>query len=427
MRALRRLLIVAVILAGIAWAYAWRSAIAPVERPQTAAFPAELVKAGAALAAIGNCVTCHTRGGGQPFAGGRPIETPFGRIHGTNITPDPETGIGRWSEAAFARAVKEGVARDGRHLYPAFPYDHMAKMSEVDIKAVYAFLMTRNAVKSATPANALAFPYSVRNLVAGWKLLYHDTGAFMPDPAKSAEWNRGAYLVEGLAHCGSCHTPRNALGAEDKARAYAGAEVQGWTAPALGQTSSAAVPWTAERLADYLGKGRSPLHGVAAGPMSPVIRNLALVSDADVKAIATYVASLAGAPSKERQEQAARTIARARGESQPTRSAAAAGPGASIYAGACAGCHGEAGRAPLDPALNLALSTSVRASTPNNLARIVLGGITQADNEPGPHMPGFAAALTDKQLTDLIEFVRAGFTDRPAFSGVDVAIRKARQ
>ena len=161
--------------------------------------------------------------------------------------------------------------------------------------------MTRPAVKAQTPANDLAFPYGWRMLVAGWKLLYHRASPFRPDDTKPAEWNRGAYLVEGLAHCGSCHTPRNALGAEDAARAYQGAEVDGWTAPALGPTSTAAVPWTADRLADYLGKGNSPLHGVAAGPMAPVVRNLAQAPAADIKAIATYVAALAGTPSRERQ------------------------------------------------------------------------------------------------------------------------------
>ena len=427
MRLIRGLLIAVAALAAIAVGYSWRSSVAAIERPAASSFPVDSVKAGAALAAIGNCSTCHTRDGGAPYAGGRAIETPFGKIHATNITPDPETGIGRWSQVAFVRAVREGVARDGRHLYPAFPYDHMAKMSEGDIANVYAFLMTRRAVAAATPANDLAFPFSMRSLVAGWKLFYLDSAGYKPDASKPAEWNRGAYLVEGLAHCGSCHTPRNALGAEDKSRAYAGADVQGWTAAALGVTSMAAVPWTAERLAEYLGKGRSPQHGVAAGPMADVIRNLAQVPESDIKAMATYVASLAGTPGKERQDQGARAIARARGEGVPTRTAAAVQPGASIYAGGCAGCHGEAGRQPLDPALNLALSTSVRAVAPNNLVRVVLGGIGRADNQPGPQMPAFASALTDKQTAELVEYVRANFTDRPAFAGVDVAIRKARQ
>ena len=425
MRTLVRLLITVAILVGLGYAYSWRSAIAAIERPPASAFPAEIVKAGASLAAIGNCATCHTRDGGAPYAGGLAIETPFGRIHATNITPEPTAGIGRWSEPAFVRAMREGVSRDGRHLYPAFPYDHMAKMSDADIRSVHAFLMTRQAVVAQPPANDLSFPYNVRSLIAIWKALYHDASTFKADAARSAEWNRGAYLVEGLAHCGSCHTPRNWLGAEDRSSAYAGADVQGWTAPALGATSAAAVPWTAERLAEYLGKGRSPQHGVAAGPMAPVIRNLAQASDADIKAIATYVASLAGTPSPERQAAATRAIARAKGEVAPTR-AAASGPGAAIYAGACAQCHGGAGRAPLDPALNLALSTSVRGATPGNLIRIVLGGIQQADNMPGPHMPGFGTVLTDKQVADLVDYVRGSFTDRPAFAGLDAVVRRAR-
>jgi len=203
--------------------------------------------------------------------------------------------------------------------------------------------------------------------------------------------------------------------------------VQGWTAPALGATSTAAVPWTAERLTDYLGKGRSPQHGVAAGPMAEVIRNLAQVPESDIKAMATYVASLAGAPSKERQDQASRAIARSRGQGTPSRAATVQMPGAAIYAGACASCHGEAGRQPPDPALNLALSTSVRAASPNNLVRVVLGGIGRADNQPGPQMPGFAGALTEKQTAELVDYVRANFTDRPAFAGLDVAIKKAKQ
>ncbi len=430
MRALKKLIIAVVALAGAAYAYAWRSSFSPIERSAASTFAADDVKRGAVLAAIGNCSTCHTADGAAAYSaaysGGRAVETPFGKVYATNITPDPVTGIGRWSEPAFARAMREGVSRDGRHLYPAFPYDHMAKVNDADIRSVYAFLMTRAPVAvTSTPPNTIAFPYSMRSLVAGWKLLYHDRSAYRPDPGKSAEWNRGAYLVEGLAHCGACHTPRNSFGAEDRSRAYAGAEVAGWTAPALGATSAAAVPWTAERLADYLARGRSPQHGVAAGPMAPVIRNLADVPDADIKAIATYVASLAGPPSAERQALSQRTLARVKGEGEPVRSAAG-GPGAAIYAGACAQCHGEAGRAPAEPALNLALSTSVRSVSPNNLVRIVLGGIQQPGNAPGPHMPGFANALTDTEMTDLVAFVRANFSERPAFSGVEVAIKKAR-
>jgi mono/diheme cytochrome c family protein len=195
MRAIRNLIGAIIILAGIGYAYAWRSSISPIDRPLATAFAADAIQAGAALAAIGNCTTCHTRDGAPAFSGGRPIETPFGTIHATNITPDPDTGIGRWPEAAFTRAVREGVSRDGHHLYPAFPYDHMAKTTDADIKSVYAFLMTRKAVAAKTPDNTLAFPYSMRPLLAGWKLAYFDAKPFTPDASKSPQWNRGGAPV----------------------------------------------------------------------------------------------------------------------------------------------------------------------------------------------------------------------------------------
>jgi mono/diheme cytochrome c family protein len=247
----------------------------PLEPTAHPAVDQTLIAVGAQLAAIGNCNICHTREDGLPFAGGRPIVTPFGRVFSTNITPDPHTGIGGWSEVAFVRAMREGVSRDGRHLYPAFPYDHMTKMRELDIRAVYAFIMTRKPVRALTPPNALAFPFNIRLLVAGWKLLFLDRTVLETDQRQTAEWNEGAYLVEGLGHCGACHTPRNLLGAEKKNQAYTGGESDGWTAPALNGASPAAVPWDVERLFVYLRHGRENFHGAVAGPMAPVVSNLA--------------------------------------------------------------------------------------------------------------------------------------------------------
>lgn len=400
--------------------YAWRSPMAPAEVRRSPLSKAA-VEHGAALAAIGNCITCHTKQGGEPYAGGRPIETPFGRIHATNITPDPETGIGLWSEAAFVRAVREGVSTDGRHLYPAFPYDHMAKTSDEDITAVYAFLMTRRAVRASTPANDLQFPYNIRMLVAGWKLLYHDSSAYQQVPGKSAEWNRGAYLVEGLAHCGSCHTPRNDKGAEIKSQAYGGGKTDGWTAPALNANAPATAPWTTERIFNYLRRGSDSMHGTVTGPMAPVVHNLAVVSDSDVRAMAVYVADIAAA-AKLADIGASQALARAKGEA-----AKATGAGAAVYAGACAGCHGEAGRTPLDPALNLALSSAVRIGDPANLVRIIRDGISPPVPAQGGYMPPFGTTLTDKQITDLVTYVRATFSDRPPFANVDQVVARARR
>ncbi|WP_461320086.1 c-type cytochrome [Bradyrhizobium elkanii] len=197
-----------VLVAGAAMglAVARRPQIAAIAPPRADTFDPDAVKRGRELAAIGNCNTCHTVQGGATYAGGLPVPTPFGIVFSSNITPDAETGIGRWPEEAFVRAMRSGVARDGQHLYPTFPYDHFTNVSDADDRALYAFLMTRQPVHASPPANQLSFPFNYRPLIAGWKLLYLRGGDAPQDSAKGAEWNRGAYLVEGLAHCGACHT-----------------------------------------------------------------------------------------------------------------------------------------------------------------------------------------------------------------------------
>src|SRR5258708_30948952 len=192
-------------------------------------FDRALVAKGAELAAIGNCVTCHTAPSGKPFAGGYPIKTPFGTVHGTNITPDPETGTGRWSEAEFSRALREGLDPHGRHYYPAFPYEYFTRLSDDHVRALYAFVMTREPVNATEPVNTMIVP---RFAVAFWKSRYFEPGRFRPDPARDAHWNRGAYLVGALAHCSACHTPRDKLGAERKNEYMAGRGVGGRQRPA---------------------------------------------------------------------------------------------------------------------------------------------------------------------------------------------------
>src|SRR5260370_33742611 len=289
--------------AGAAFVLAWRPAIAAIDPPAPQSFPDDLIQRGRELAAIGNCNDCHTVRGGKNFAGGLPVPTPFGTIFSSNITPDADTGIGRWSEAAFARAMRSGVDREGRHLYPTFPYDHFTNVSDEDDRALYAYLMTREAVHAPARENQLAFPLNQRAVVAGWKLLFLHRGTYQPNPAKSAEWNRGAYLVEGLAHCGACHTPRNALGAERASASFAGGAVDNWQAYALNAQSPSPVPWDAEALFAYLRDGSHPAHGTARRPMAQVVSNLSQVSSNDVHAIATYMADVFGAPTPDRQLQ----------------------------------------------------------------------------------------------------------------------------
>ncbi len=313
---------------GFVW-FAWHGAIAPITPPARSAFDPAAIDRGARLAALGDCISCHTVPGGTPFAGGRGVQTPFGTIYASNITPDPATGIGAWSEAAFRRAMHEGVDRDGHQLYPAFPYDHFTLLTEADDADLYAFLMTRAPVQADTPSDDLPFPLNIRALLAGWKLLFFRPASFQPDPAQSAAWNRGAYLAQGLAHCGACHTPRNFLGAEKSGRRFAGGDAQGWSAYALDAASPAPEPWTADAIYAFLRRGWQAAHGVALGPMGEVTHNLAGAPDDDVRAIATYVASFLGTP-----------------QSHPASPPAlAAAPGEALYRGACASCH-EGSRGP---------------------------------------------------------------------------------
>ncbi|HMA09136.1 MAG TPA: cytochrome c, partial [Ramlibacter sp.] len=242
--------------------------------PVQSQFDRSLVRKGQLLAAVGDCSSCHTTRDGQPYAGGVPLRTQFGTIHGTNITPDPETGIGTWSEAAFRRALREGVSRDGHLLYPAFPYDHFTHLTDEDIGALYAFFMTRDPVRSQPLSNRLVFPLQFRPLIAAWNALYLRKGPLPQQDSQSAEWNRGAYLVQSLAHCAACHSPRDALGAEKPDAYLAGGEAEGWHATALNRQSPSPVPWTVPALATYLRTGLVADHAITAGPMQDVVHNL---------------------------------------------------------------------------------------------------------------------------------------------------------
>jgi len=412
-------------------AFARQPEIPASPSPSKASFEPALIAKGAELAMIGNCNVCHTKTDGMPYAGGRALATPFGTIHATNITPDPDTGIGGWSEAAFLRAMREGVRRDGAHLYPAFPYDHFTKMSAADVRAIYAFLMTREPVRAETPANALPFPLSLRPLIAGWKVLFLKQGELTPDPVLTAELNRGAYLVEGLGHCGGCHTRRNALGAERNDSYLGGGETEGWHAPALNGASTAPVAWTADQLFAYLRKGFVRPHGVAAGPMQPVVNNLANVAEADVKAIAAYIARIVGPATEGRKEKvgppSTRPEAQSGSRALGDRDAITTADGAIIYAGACASCHEATGQRFSAHGIHLASSKVVTMPDARNLAHVILEGMAAPEASPAATMPGFADALTDAQVAALMTYLRSTFSERPAWSNVEATVRQVRR
>jgi nicotinate dehydrogenase subunit B len=402
----------------------WRS-IAPIARPDASTYSEATIARGRQLAALGDCAVCHTVTNGVINAGGRAIETPFGAIYATNITPDVETGIGAWSYPAFERAMREGIHRDGRHLYPAFPYTHFAKTSDADLQALYAYLMAQPAVRAETPKNDLPFPFNLRPLLAGWNALFHRTGTFQADATRSAIWNRGAYLVEGLGHCGACHSPRNALGAE-KANAYlAGGFAEGWEAPPLTSLSQAPIPWSEDELFAYLRTGESRLHGVAAGPMAPVVKELAALPDQDIRAMAVYLGSF----NENAIDRPAQDALAARLETATLSRAVAASPaGARLYEGACAVCHAVGGAPLFGSRPSLALNSNLHSAVPDNLIQVILHGIASPVSSDLGYMPGFKDSMSDGQLAELVSYLRQQFApDKPAWTGVQAAVGRARQ
>lgn len=415
--------------------------------PDASTWSAAMLERGRQIAAAGDCVVCHTAPGGVTNAGGFALETPFGTVWSTNITPDRETGIGAWTYEAFARAMRKGIARDGRHLYPAFPYTAFARMSDADMMALYAWLMSQPAVKQTVPQTQLPFPMNQRRLVAGWNWLFHDDMQYRPDPQQSALWNRGKYLVDGAGHCGACHTPRNVLGAEKGGFAYlSGGSAEGWDAPALiaahgtargnssgaatgiaaGAATGAPVPWTEDALFTYLRTGFSPEHGVAAGPMAPVVAGLASLPESDVRAIAHYIASLS--PPVDAATVAQAAARHAAGADVDALTAAGLQNGRRMFETACAVCHAESGGVghfgvrPL-----MGLNTSVSQAGPDNLLRVLMHGIDEPATEGLGYMPGFKDSFDDQQMADLAGYIRARYAPgQPAWRDLAGAAARVR-
>jgi mono/diheme cytochrome c family protein len=315
--------------------------------------------------------------------------------------------------------MRDGVSRDGHHLYPALPYEHFTHVADDDLDALYSYLMTRQPVVSRTPSNRLYFPLGFRPLLAGWKWLFLYHGVFKPQTSQTAAWNRGAYLVEGLGHCGACHTPRNLAGGEERAHAYEGGVAEGWNAPAFRREGANASSWTEASLYTYLRTGTAPTHGVAGGPMGPVVHSLSGVSDSDVKAMATYIAWLMGgkSPSPKSVSPSNTDLYVAATQSQ----------GALIFEGACAGCHEPGAPMMIQGRPSLAFVSSIQADDPNNVVQAILHGIQSPLDDDVPYMPPFAATFTDKQIAQVAGYLRARFTAKPAWPKLDHAVTVARR
>jgi nicotinate dehydrogenase subunit B len=397
----------------------WRSSLPRMTSPLAPVSQAVLAR-GAQVAALGNCVTCHTSDQGEPFAGGKAFNTGFGTVYSSNLTPDADTGLGAWSYQAFERAMRQGVSRDGHALYPAFPYTAFASISDDDMTALYAWLMQRPAVSQATPKADMGFPFGMRSLMLLWNGLFHQPSAYQYDPTQTAQWNRGEYLVNGAAHCGACHTPRNALGAEQKSSAYLqGAVLDGWQAPALTSLNPSPVPWRAEDFFHYLRHGYTDFHGVASGPMAHVVRNLQAVPDADLQAMAVYLASLQTAAPLNNSQQTAQA-------QQVVQQAAASAPLPSAaqrqFEGSCGACHHD-GSGPQLLGVNqpLALNGNLHSSTPDNLVQVIQSGIQQPPSQRVGFMPGFKDSLSEAQMLDLVGWMRQRFApDKPAWSQAQI-------
>jgi mono/diheme cytochrome c family protein len=429
MRKSRKIGLITLALVGVALAgaigYAWQPTIPSLSTLVPIRADEALLVRGEQGAELGDCMYCHTAKRGEPFAGGMPLNTPFGVIFSSNITPDPDTGIGRWPLEAFRRAMREGVSRDGHLLYPAFPYPHFTKMNDGDITALYAYLMSRAPVSEPPHRNSLVFPLNFRPVVVGWNLLYLTKGELSaPGRSQSAVWLRGRYIVEGSGHCASCHTPMNALGAEESGEAFAGGLIEGWNAPPLNALTHAPKPWTQAQLSDYLRKGLATEHGAAAGPMLPVTHHLANAPESDINAIATYLLSLQPPPA---QAQPASAPAAALTAADDV-NARAISTGETLFASSCAGCH--ANGAPMRvigdrPALGL--SSALTADSSRDAIQLVLQGNPWVGSASAHYMPPFADALDDDQIADVLAYLRTQYAQRPVWKDVSrttAAIRK---
>jgi len=395
---------------------AWGSAADAVAPPDAAGqFSADPVARGRYLAVAADCKACHTNPGGQPFAGARPIRTPFGIVYSANITPDPKTGIGKWTEPDFYRALHKGVAHGGKNLYPVFPYPYFTRMSRPDVDAIWAYLLTLPPAYQVKPPNKLPFPLNIRFLLKIWNALFFKPGEFRPNRAMSAEWNRGAYLVWGPGHCGACHTPKNFLGADRNGHALQGGTLDNWAALDLtGDPRRGLASWSQGDIVEYLRSGRNA-RAAASGSMQEVIYySTSRMSDSDLAAIATYLKQL---PPRRH----------VRGVRPPTEGAMRAGQ--AIYTDTCAACHGANGEGQPRHYPALAGDVAVQASDPATTIRIILEGsraVPTPAKPTAPGMPAFAWKLSDEEIASVATYVRNAWGNRatPVSKGKVAKLRK---
>ena len=381
----------------------------------SAAPQSDAVKRGQYLATAGDCIACHTAPEGKPFAGGYALATPFGKLLASNITSDQRTGIGSWTEAEFSRAVRQGKGKHGEHLYPAMPYTAYVKISDADMSDLWAYMKTVAPVDNKVVSNQLPFPFNIRFLMFGWNMLFFNDTPFKADPKQSVEWNRGAYLVDGLEHCAACHTPKNFLGGDQGGKSMHGGPLAGWYAPEVtGNTYVGVGNWSVDQLTQYLKTGGNDI-SMAAGPMAEAVSNSTQhLTDADLRAMAVYLKSLPGS---------AATKPAVLASSDP-----AMVLGKHLYDVNCAACHRSSGTGVGSMVPSLANSPSLQAPDVASLARTVLEGNRGAVTETlptGAAMPSFDWKLSDAQIAAVLTYARNSWGN--AAAKVDAAqIKGAR-
>lgn len=378
-----------------------------------------IVARGEYLARAGDCIACHTAPEGRTFAGGRAMPTPFGTLYSSNITPDRETGIGKWTADDFYKAMHNGRFPDGGLMYPAMPFASYTKITRADSDAIFAYLRSIAPVNQRNREHDLRFPYNNRQLILGWRTLYFTEGEYKPDPKQSAEWNRGAYLVEGLGHCGMCHSPINALGGTAQSEAFKGGLIpmQNWYAPSLTSNREAGLgEWSIQEIVDLLKTGVSA-RGVVYGPMAEVVYNsLQYLTDEDTRAMAVYLKSIA--------EPSPRPAAVSALPS--TESSLLVSLGKTVYDAKCATCHGAQGEGKPPHWPPLAGNQSIEMESAVNPIRMVLNGGYPPGTEGNPRpygMPPFAGQLSDNEIAAVVSYIRTAWGNR----GTAVSAREANQ
>jgi mono/diheme cytochrome c family protein len=364
---------------------------------------ASLVERGEYLTRAADCAVCHTAEDGVPFAGGRAFVLPFGTMYSTNITPDAETGIGNYTDANFLDAVHKGIGRGNTKLYPAMPYPSYTYMSDADALAIKAYLFTLKPVHAPAPQNTLVFPFNQRGLMSIWSALFNSNKRFEPVADRSADWNRGAYLVEAMGHCGECHTPRNLFFALNNRQKFAGTVQAGWRAYNITPDRNSGVgAWSDADLTQYLSIGHADGRGTAAGPMGEAVdESLKYLKPSDITAMVTYLRSVPGIATPDLPEPRSTPAASAQ-------VAADANPhGKEVYEGACAGCHGWTGVSPVIPFATLIGTRSVNDPTANNVAQVIINGGQRHFPVDAQNMPAFGSTYSDAEIAAVANYVTA--------------------